>query len=153
MLSTDSTPRPASRSTANGEIGTITLPPSGSQGQWRVAGCRMDGPCAPHRTGRAAPTPWPPVEFARAGDGPGIAAVALAYRLIFVPAVPSLSDDFFRYVWDGHVQRQGYSPYRSPPDAPEVAPLRDGYYWPKINRKGQTSAYPPLAELVFEALF
>ena len=82
-----------------------------------------------------------------------IGAVALAYRLIFVPAVPSLSDDFFRYVWDGHVQRQGYSPYRSPPDAPEVAPLRDGYYWPKVNRKEQTSAYPPLAELVFEALF
>ena len=79
MLSIDSTPRPASRSTANGEIGTITLPPSGSQGHWRVAGCRTDGPCAPRRTGCAAPTPWPPVELAGVGDGPGIAG-ALASR-------------------------------------------------------------------------
>ncbi len=78
-----------------------------------------------------------------------LGVLALAYRLVFVPAVPSLSDDFFRYVWDGHIQRAGYSPYRYPPAVPELASLRDGYYWPKVNRKEQTSAYPPFAELVY----
>lgn len=29
-----------------------------------------------------------------------IVLFALLYRLLFVPATPSLSDDFFRYVWD-----------------------------------------------------
>lgn len=77
---------------------------------------------------------------------------ALLSRLIFVPATPSLSDDFFRYVWDGYIQGRGYNPYRSPPDAPELVPLRDDDYWPRINRKAQTSAYPPFAELVFRGL-
>ena len=77
---------------------------------------------------------------------------ALAYRLIFVPATPALSDDFFRYVWDGYIQGQGYTPYRYPPNAPELVPLRDDDYWPRINRKAQTSAYPPFAELAFRGL-
>lgn len=81
-----------------------------------------------------------------------VAGVAVVYRLIFLPAVPSLSDDFFRYVWDGAIQRAGYSPYRFPPAAAELAPLRDDYFWPKINRKEQTSAYPPVAEVFFRAL-
>lgn len=81
-----------------------------------------------------------------------IVGVAVAYRLIFIPAVPSLSDDFFRYVWDGAIQEAGYSPYRLPPAAPELAPLRDDYFWPKINRKEQTSAYPPVAEALFRTL-
>jgi alpha-1,6-mannosyltransferase len=81
-----------------------------------------------------------------------IGAFALVYRLLLVPMTPSLSDDFFRYVWDGFIQGQGYNPYRFPPEAPELRPLRDEYYWPRINRKEQTSAYPPFAELAFRGL-
>jgi alpha-1,6-mannosyltransferase len=81
-----------------------------------------------------------------------ILSFALLYRLIFVPATPSLSDDFFRYVWDGYIQGQGFNPHRYPPNAPELVPLRDDEYWPRINRKPQTSAYPPFAELTFRAL-
>ena len=77
---------------------------------------------------------------------------ALLYRLLFVPATPSLSDDFFRYVWDGYIQGQGYNPHRYPPAAPELVPLRDDDHWPRINRKAQTSAYPPFAELAFRGL-
>ncbi len=81
-----------------------------------------------------------------------IVAFALAGRLILVPMVPSLSDDFYRCVWDGFIQGRGFSPYRYPPRAPELVPLRDDYYWPRVNRKEQTSAYPPFAELVYQAL-
>lgn len=81
-----------------------------------------------------------------------IAAFGLLYRLCFFPVAPTLSDDFYRYVWDGFIQGRGYSPYRYPPQATELAPLRDDDYWPKINRKEQTSAYPPVAELAFRAL-
>ncbi|HEX5505682.1 MAG TPA: glycosyltransferase family 87 protein [Thermomicrobiales bacterium] len=77
---------------------------------------------------------------------------AVAYRAVFLPAVPSLSDDFFRYAWDGYIQHRGYSPYRYPPEAPALAALRDGYYWPQVNRKAETSAYPPFAELFFRGL-
>lgn len=77
---------------------------------------------------------------------------AVAYRAVFLPAVPSLSDDFFRYAWDGYIQNRGYSPYRYPPEAGALASLRDGYYWPRVNRKAETSAYPPVAELFFQGL-
>lgn len=81
-----------------------------------------------------------------------IAAFGLLYRMFFFPIAPTLSDDFYRYVWDGFIQGRGYSPYRYPPQAAELAPLRDTAYWPKINRKAQTSAYPPVAELAFRGL-
>ncbi len=84
---------------------------------------------------------------------PVIVLFALAYRLILVPAEPWLSDDFFRYVWDGFIQGEGYSPYHYPPRAAELEGLRDDYYWPRVNRKEQTSAYPPFAELAFRLLF
>lgn len=86
---------------------------------------------------------------------PALAAIlvgAVAYRAVFLPAAPSLSDDFFRYAWDGYIQNRGYSPYRYPPEAAALAPLRDGYYWPQVNRKAETSAYPPFAELFFQGL-
>ena len=41
-----------------------------------------------------------------------VAAVIL--RLIFLPVVPTLSDDYHRYVWDGRVQLAGINPYRVP---------------------------------------
>jgi alpha-1,6-mannosyltransferase len=84
---------------------------------------------------------------------PLIVGFAIVYRLILAPATPSLSTDFFRYVWDGFIQGQGYSPYQYPPNAPALAALHDRYYWPQVNRKEQTSAYPPVAELVFRVLF
>jgi alpha-1,6-mannosyltransferase len=80
-------------------------------------------------------------------------ALALAMQgfLIFTP--PTLSDDMYRYVWDGRVQAQGISPYRYPPRAPELAPLRDQAVWNSINRKGDVTVYPPAAEMVYAVLW
>src|SRR5262245_32941646 len=33
----------------------------------------------------------------------------IAFRLVLVPTTPTLSDDMFRYVWDGRVQANGLS--------------------------------------------
>ncbi|HKI54947.1 MAG TPA: hypothetical protein VJ987_12545 [Anaerolineales bacterium] len=46
----------------------------------------------------------------------GLAALTFA---ILTLTRPTLSDDMYRYVWDGRVQAQGISPYRYPPNAPE----------------------------------
>lgn len=78
-------------------------------------------------------------------------ATALHVLLIFTP--PTLSDDMYRYVWDGRVQAQGLSPWRYPPNAAEVAHLRDDAIWPWINRKPAVSVYPPGAELAFALLW
>jgi alpha-1,6-mannosyltransferase len=66
---------------------------------------------------------------------------------------PTLSDDMYRYVWEGRMQTLGISPYLSPPGAPELAELRDDEIWPHINRKGAVTVYPPAAELSFRLLW
>lgn len=66
---------------------------------------------------------------------------------------PTLSDDMYRYVWDGRVQAQGLSPYRYPPRAPQLADLRDEALWPRINRKASVTIYPPAAEMTYALLW
>ncbi|MEK6572909.1 MAG: hypothetical protein AABZ58_01160, partial [Chloroflexota bacterium] len=51
---------------------------------------------------------------------------AILFRLTLLPSRPTLSDDMYRYVWDGRVHGHGLSPYRYPPKAIEGADLRRG---------------------------
>ena len=75
---------------------------------------------------------------------------AAVFRLGIVFAPPYLSDDIYRYVWDGRVQAAGINPYRYVPSAPELAHLRDAQIYPKINRREYAhTIYPPLAESIF----
>jgi hypothetical protein len=80
-----------------------------------------------------------------------LVVVGLMALLLRVPAwltPPAHSDDVYRYVWDGHVQRAGINPYRFAPDAPELAPLRDDG-WAHINNRSLPTIYPPLAQAAF----
>jgi hypothetical protein len=78
-------------------------------------------------------------------------AVLFQGFLIFTP--PTLSDDIYRYVWDGRVQAQGISPYLYAPKAPELAYLRDDDIWKHINRKVVVTVYPPAAEMAYALLW
>lgn len=77
---------------------------------------------------------------------------AVAFRLIAALAPPSLSDDVYRYVWDGRVQAAGHHPYKSAPADPMRLELRDAVIYPKINHPEIPTIYPPLAEMLFGAL-
>lgn len=79
-----------------------------------------------------------------------VIAFAVLFRLSIVFAPPYLSDDIYRYIWDGRVQAAGINPYRYVPAAPELAQLRDEQIYPKINRRESApTIYPPLAEFLF----
>ena len=80
----------------------------------------------------------------------GLAAVTHA---ILTLMRPTLSDDMYRYVWNGRVQAQGISPYLYPPSAPELAYLRDEAVYPFINRKEFVTVYPPAAESAYAVLW
>lgn len=80
----------------------------------------------------------------------GLAALMQGF-LVFMR--PTLSDDMYRYIWDGRVQAQGISPYRYPPSAPELAHLRDEEVYPFINRKDFVTVYPPAAESAYAILW
>lgn len=77
-----------------------------------------------------------------------IAVFALLFRLTLLISPPNLSDDIYRYVWDGRVQLAHINPYLYAPEAPEVAHLRDALY-AGINHKDISTIYPPLAQFFF----
>lgn len=76
---------------------------------------------------------------------------AVVFRMLLVPLPPTLSDDIYRYVWEGRVQAVGVNPYVQAPAAPELAAWRDAD-WRRINHPEATAIYPPLAQLAFRGL-
>ncbi len=84
-----------------------------------------------------------------------IVIFAVLFRLMLLPTKPTLSDDMFRYVWDGRVQAHGISPYRYPPNAPELIDLRrgDSAVWANINRQSSVTVYPPGAQLAYAVIW
>ena len=76
---------------------------------------------------------------------------AVLFRTALVAVPPTLSDDVFRYVWEGRVGAAGFDPFVLAPTAPELQHLRDAD-WSSINNPAATAIYPPLAQLVFRAL-
>lgn len=74
--------------------------------------------------------------------------LALVWRCLLAAAPPLLSDDVYRYVWEGRIQLHGGNPYawRDRPEAPKWTALRDGV-WDKVNHKDYTAVYPPLWQL------
>ena len=83
----------------------------------------------------------------------GIFALAVLMRAVLIFSRPTLTDDMYRYVWDGRMQAHGINPYRYPPNAPELTMLRDKDIYPSINRKPVVTVYPPAAELAFLLLW
>lgn len=95
---------------------------------------------------------------------------AAALRLAAMTAVVPLSDDLYRYAWDGSVSASGTDPYRYAPTEQALAPLRTDWLFPdavpggdtcaqieredgctRINRPTVRTIYPPLAQLWFLA--
>jgi membrane protein YdbS with pleckstrin-like domain len=76
--------------------------------------------------------------------------VAALMRVFPLLAPPFLSNDMYRYVWDGWVQAAGINPYRYIPADPHLAFLRDAIVYPNINRATYAhTIYPPAAEMIF----
>ena len=75
---------------------------------------------------------------------------AALFRLSIIFYPPYLSDDIYRYVWDGRVQARGINPYRYIPADESLAQLRDEKIYPYINRRDSAhTIYPPVAEGAF----
>lgn len=79
-----------------------------------------------------------------------IALAAIGMRLAQLGITPYLSDDIYRYVWDGRVQANGINPYRYIPAAPELEFLRDAGIYHRVNRADYApTIYPPTAQIFY----
>ena len=72
---------------------------------------------------------------------------AVVFRLCLLPSQPQLSDDVYRYQWEGRVERAHINPYEVFPELPGVRSLADPRH-PLANR-GVRTLYPPLSEAAF----
>lgn len=77
----------------------------------------------------------------------GIAAVAVILRLTVWPLAPALSDDLYRYRWEGKLQAAGGNPYESRPGDARWASLRDSTF-PLVVGKDFKAIYGPLIQQV-----
>jgi alpha-1,6-mannosyltransferase len=77
-----------------------------------------------------------------------IFTVAIACRLPLIGSTPTLSNDIYRYLWEGRVIGAGFNPFSHAPDAPELEFLRDENF-DAINHKHLQAIYPPAAQAAF----
>ena len=75
--------------------------------------------------------------------------IAIATRLILLFMYPG--DDIWRYLWEGYIQTQGFSPYDFAPNAAELIPYRSSW-WSQINHQSVSAIYPPITQLGFRGL-
>jgi alpha-1,6-mannosyltransferase len=78
-------------------------------------------------------------------------ALALACRVPLVLAEPTLSDDIYRYVWDGRIQRLGFNPYLSAPADPALVRLHTSVTR-LTNHPELPTIYPPAAQWFFRVV-
>lgn len=76
-------------------------------------------------------------------------SLALLLRLTLFPALPDLSDDLYRYVWDGWLSVSGINPFRFVPSDPQLANFQDSELFRSLNSPDYHSIYPPFSQIVF----
>lgn len=74
---------------------------------------------------------------------------AVVLRLLFLPLLPELTDDPFRYLWDGWLQVEGMNPYRYVPEDEPLESFRESVLFREMNSQSYYSIYPPLSQLTF----
>lgn len=84
--------------------------------------------------------------------------IGLAMRLLMLPSIPMLENDYFRYLWDGAVMAAGHSPFayspadiingRAPDALQDLAGRTDGLI-ERVAYPDLRSIYPPVAQASF----
>ncbi len=76
----------------------------------------------------------------------------LLFRLTVAGLDPGLSEDLYRYRWQGKLQAAGGNPYTEAPQDSRWDTLRDST-WPQVTRKDLPSVYGPLLEGLYSAWY
>ena len=81
--------------------------------------------------------------------------ITIVFRLVFLFAIPNLSQDFYRFIWDGRMILAGFNPYLSLPETfiqQGIQPITEAYQlyegMGEMNGSHYTN-YPPLNQLCF----
>ena len=82
-----------------------------------------------------------------------IVGLAILIRVVLLfTSPPTLSDDVYRFIWDGRLMNAGVNPYAHPVNSP----LLDPYNSPQralVNHNWMASPYLPAAQLLFAVVY
>ena len=79
-----------------------------------------------------------------------IIGIAMLFRVLFLFSIPSLSDDFYRYLWDGQLLVDGINPFDfRPSELITSGKYPSGVLFEKMNSPHYYSVYPPTNQLWF----
>jgi hypothetical protein len=74
--------------------------------------------------------------------------MALLFRIALLANTPTLSDDIYRYLWDGHLFTNGVNPFAFHVNSPLLDPY-DTALRGLVNHNWMASPYVPTAQLYF----
>src|SRR5260370_30669746 len=84
--------------------------------------------------------------LAKSRTGTGLVLLAaIVFRLTLWTAFPALSDDVYRYRWEGKLQSAGGNPYQVRPQDPAWASLLDSAF-ANVGSRDFKAGYGPLTE-------
>src|SRR5690554_3827180 len=83
-----------------------------------------------------------------------LASIGIIFRLAFIVSIPNLSQDFYRFLWDGRLLIQGFSPYLFTPTNLSAFTVTIAQAQKLIEGMGALNAshfsnYPPVNQLFF----
>jgi len=80
-----------------------------------------------------------------------ILGAAVIFRLFLLPVKPTLSQDVYRYQWEGRVERAHINPYTVYPAMPALSWAENPEH-PIETGKTTPTLYPPISELAFSSV-
>lgn len=84
-----------------------------------------------------------------------LVAIAIISRLVFLLAIPNLSQDFYRFIWDGRMILQGFNPYLYTPASfialgeYPISQAQQLVVGMQALNASHYSNYPPINQLLF----
>ena len=83
-----------------------------------------------------------------------VLGLAILFRLVFLFSIPELSDDYFRFIWDGLLSLNGINPFLELPSYYMEQGLNqvkglDASLYHSLNSPNYFTIYPPVNQLTF----
>lgn len=75
--------------------------------------------------------------------------ISILYRLFFLLSIPTLSDDYFRFIWDGQLMLNGINPFDFLPTEVNIDFPNQGELLAGMNSPNYYTVYPPMSQIVY----
>lgn len=75
--------------------------------------------------------------------------VAILFRLIFFFSTPTLSDDYFRFIWDGQLSFHNLNPFDQTPNDVAAEFSNKSELLGGMNSPNYYTVYPPIAQFIY----